>query len=151
MPKRKTATTSSPQPGKRAAAAISNGADGGGDSASRVRVFVLHRSDGTEVWQEGDNGPTQEMLDNTPDEKGNNCYMRRIKPSEKKYIEWLKFLAEGVLLESSTDEALQQAYRDGTKFYFSALPEGYRLFEQVKVTVRHPLTHPSTVAVGDRY
>jgi len=133
MTKRKAATASSPQATKRAAGAISNGDGAGGDS--RVQLLQFNRSDGTEVWQEGDNGPTPDMFDDSPDEKGGQCYMRSIERYEKKGLEWLKFLAEGVLMEASTDEAHKKAFKEGTKFFFVALPKGYRLFEQIKITV----------------
>jgi hypothetical protein len=101
----------------------------------RCMCLALHRSDGTEVWRDGVNGPTDDMLDQSPDENGDKCYMKLVERKEKKMREWLKYLGEE-LVKASTDVEKKQALQDGTlNFTLHALPTGYRLYEQILVPV----------------
>lgn len=105
-----------------------------GGRDERLVFITLHFSDGTEVWQDGVNGPTPEMMDQTPDESGAQTYMREIPHNERKYVEWTRQLAEG-MLAASTDDGWKEAFKSGKQFFFSSLPQGYRLYEQVRVPV----------------
>jgi hypothetical protein len=102
----------------------------------RIMFLTLHYSDGTEVWHDGVNGPTPDMLDSSPDENGAQCYMRPVGRLEKKMWEWLKQLAE-VVVNDSDDAPLKQDLQEGkVKLFFHELPAGYRLYEQIRVPVR---------------
>lgn len=102
-------------------------------------ILSLDWSDGTTTWQDGVNGPTEEMLDNTPDEKGNQDFLRPIEPYSKKEISWLCKMA-GWLVESKDPEMYKQ-YKN-KKICLKSLPENYRLYEHVKLPgpVRSPIT-----------
>ena len=133
--RRKPAVTYGSQNAKRPANALTPTRD------ARAKILNLHYSDGTEVWQDGVNGPTPEMLDPTPDENGAQCYMRPVGRWEKKEVEWLKQLAEGIVKDVlKKDKELERLSQEGTKFFFHSLPAGYRLYEQIRVPVcpHHP-------------
>lgn len=93
-------------------------------------ILSLDWSDGTTTWQDGVNGPTEEMLDNTPDEKGSQDFLRPIEPYSKKEISWLCKMA-GWLVESKDPEMYRQ-YKN-KKICLKSLPENYRLYEHVKL------------------
>lgn len=103
-------------------------------------ILSLDWSDGTTTWQDGVNGPTEEMLDNTPDEKGNQDFLRPIEPYSKKEISWLCKMA-GWLVESKDPEMYKQ-YKS-KKICLKSLPENYRLYEHVKLPgpVSFPISH----------
>jgi len=124
---------------KRSAGSISTATQDLGQGP-RVRFLKLHYSDGTEVWQDGVNGPTPDMLDMTPDDNGAQTYMRPVARFEKKEMEWLRILAEGIVA-SCTDPNVISEIREGKKFFFDKLPDGYRLYEQVRVPVRSPTSY----------
>lgn len=104
-------------------------------------ILSLDWSDGTTTWQDGVNGPTEEMLDNTPDEKGSQDFLRPIEPYSKKEISWLCKMA-GWLVESKDPEMYRQ-YKN-KKICLKSLPENYRLYEHVKLPgpVSAPLLSP---------
>ncbi|KAA8904983.1 hypothetical protein FN846DRAFT_779235 [Sphaerosporella brunnea] len=127
MPRKKsTVAYTSSQTTKRSAGEISNIA-----RDERFRFVLLHNSDGTEIWHDGVNGPTPDMLDPSPDENGAQCYMRLVGDKEKKYWDWLKQLAEAVVL-ASDDDALKRDIQEGVKIVFQGFPAGYRLYEQIR-------------------
>lgn len=101
----------------------------------RVRILHVHFSDGIEQLQSGSNGPSAEALNEA---NGAPSYMRPIARLEKKEVDWLRILAEG-LINSSEDSSLKKDLKDGTKqFFLSQLPHGYRLFEQIRHAVGLP-------------
>lgn len=100
----------------------------------RVRILHIHFSDGIEQLQSGSNGPSAEALNEA---NGAPSYMRPIARLEKKEVEWLRILAEG-LINSSEDSSLKKDLKDGKLFFLSQLPHGYRLFEQIRHAVGLP-------------
>jgi hypothetical protein len=108
------------------------------DRDPRLRFLSLNHSDGTEVWRDRFNGPTADMLDSTPDQDGDQCYMILVELKDEKMIEWLKQLAEEIV-KASDDVSIKQAVQEGTiKVFLPALPTGYRLYEQIRVPVCLP-------------
>lgn len=93
-------------------------------------ILALNWSDGTTTWQDGINGPTEEMLDNTPDEKGNQDFLRPIEPFSKKETSWLCKM--GGWLVEATDPAMYMKYKN-RKICLTGLPQNYRLYEHVKL------------------
>lgn len=128
------AANNSPNPAKRGAASISTS-----QKDPRYSILQIHFSDGTAQWQDGENGPTPDMMDQTPDENGVQSYMRQVNRWEKKEIEWLRILAEGIV-SSSEDPAIKEDLKNGKRFFFYSLPDGYRLFEQIRIQPVCPLT-----------
>jgi hypothetical protein len=98
----------------------------------RIRFLYLdpQRSDGTEVWGDGVNGPTPDQLDETPDKNGAQRYMKAVEWKSKRMFEWLKKLAEEVV-EDSSDVQLKQHLQEGKLVFFVKLPDGYRLYEDI--------------------
>jgi hypothetical protein len=130
MRKKPVVTYGSSQNAKRAAGDISSvGRD------PRIRFLCLNYSDGTEVWHDGVNGPTADMLDRSPDENGAQCYMKPVEAKDKKMFEWLKQLAEAVVKDSEDVQMKQDLQEGKIKLFFNALPAGYRLYEQIRVPV----------------
>ncbi len=86
-------------------------------------------SDGQTMFGNVSNGPTPEMMDQTRDENNEAKYMQLIEPHSKKEVDWLKKLGDSLVKEQ--DPALYK--RKGGQIWFSSLPEGYRLYEQVQV------------------
>lgn len=105
-------------------------------------ILSLDWSDGTTTWQDGVNGPTEEMLDNTPDEKGSQDFLRPIEPYSKKEISWLCKMA-GWLVESKDPEMYRQ-YKN-KKICLKSLPDNYRLYEHVKLP--GPVSTPPETSV----
>jgi hypothetical protein len=101
----------------------------------RIRFLCLNNTDGTEVWHDGVNGPTPDMLDQSPDENGAQCYMKPVESKDKKMFEWLKQLAEAVVKDSEDVQMKQDLAEGKIKLFFTELPKGYRLYEQIRVPV----------------
>jgi len=114
-------------------ATISTKRPRGSEGDNGVRMLKIHYSDGTEVFQDGVNAPQSEMLDPTPDKHGALNYMRPVGRYERKEIEWLRQLAEGLIRE--TDKELERQLDEGARFFFTELPAGYRLYEYVRAPV----------------
>lgn len=97
-----------------------------------IRFLTFEYSDGTTEFQGGFNGPHDEMLDQTPDESGSLSYMRPIDRTEKKYWEWMKFLAES-LIRLKNPELAEDVDNGRCFFFFASFPSGYRLYEHVRI------------------
>ncbi|RPB05993.1 hypothetical protein L873DRAFT_1824738 [Choiromyces venosus 120613-1] len=91
-------------------------------------VLSLHWSDGTTIWQDGSNGPTDDMLDTTPEANGDQDYFRPVERYSPKEVHWLQKLAMW-LIETKDPEL----FNKGKKFILAELPAGYRLYEHVRV------------------
>ncbi|KAG0134327.1 transcription-silencing protein Clr2-domain-containing protein [Tuber indicum] len=104
-------------------------------------VLSLHWSDGVTTWQDGANGPTDDMLDTTPEANGDQDYFRPVERYSPKEIQWLQKLAMW-LIETQDPELFK-----GRKFVLAELPAGYRLYEHVRV----PGANSSIKARTDTY
>ncbi|CUS14268.1 unnamed protein product [Tuber aestivum] len=101
-------------------------------------VLSLHWSDGVTTWQDGANGPTDEMLDTSPDGKGDRDYFRPVERNSPKGFHWLQKLAMW-LMETQDPE-----YFKGRRFILADLPTGYRLYEHVRVPGPNSMTKART-------
>ncbi|KAI5795529.1 transcription-silencing protein Clr2-domain-containing protein [Geopyxis carbonaria] len=88
-------------------------------------VIVLNWSDGTVNWQDGVNGPTEDQL-NPSSEDG--VYYVPVPHYGKKEMHWLERLATAIIEQK--DPELKKVV--GNRIYLHNLPEGYRLFEQIR-------------------
>lgn len=88
-------------------------------------VIVLNWSDGTVNWQDGVNGPTEDQL-NPSSEDG--VYYVPVAHYGKKEMHWLERLASAIIEQK--DPELKKVM--GSRIYLHNLPEGYRLFEQIR-------------------
>lgn len=93
-------------------------------------VLTVDWSDGTATWQDGVNGPTDEMRATTPDPNGNQDFFRPVERCSPKEYQWLSKLA--TWLVETHDKDLYERIQ-GRKFILSELPTNYRLFEHVRV------------------
>src|SRR5437868_3844841 len=96
-------------------------------SNGSLLILSLDWSDGVATWQGRVNGPTDDMLDATPDANDDQDYFCPVVRRSPKEIYWLLKLAMW-LVETKDPELF-----NGKTFILAALPAGYRLYEHVRV------------------